>query len=243
MQEAAAIRPKLLGFAINLTHDVTQAEDLVQQTFLQAYSNLWQFEPGTNLDAWLFTIMRNRWYSDLRKHGREVEFGPALLNSLAVSTGMEESSGEAGYDFRRLLVYIAALPPQHRDALVAVGYLGFSYEEVAKILRCKVGTVKSRVNRARNLLAELMGQAVEYADVTPLKNATEGVPRSDPYYAIAQAYEELYASVIDDAPAERVLSEDEQAWHALVASGALEEREDGLSDLMRGDAQYKSRGV
>jgi|SRR3989344_3207364 len=228
--------PSLKSFAISLTGNEVRAEDLVQQAVLQALTNLDSFQSGTNMSAWMFTILRNHWRSSWRKRKREQEWNPEFENSLSLSTGMGEGEAEAKHDFRRLLLYLACLPVDQGDALIAVGYLGMSYEETAERLNCAIGTVKSRVNRARTELASLIeGSRVERVDLAKLKTATRGVPKSHPYYPIAKAYEELYAasegtthgpgqngSGHTDIP---VPSESEKAWQELVASGALDDNQ------------------
>src|SRR5829696_4464497 len=121
--------PSLRAFAISLSGQVDRADDLVQDTLLRALANIDRFERGTNLNAWLFTILRNLFHSEYRKRRREVE------------------------DFRAAL---ANLPADQREALLLIGASGFSYEEAAQICECAVGTIKSRVNRARSRLAQLL---------------------------------------------------------------------------------------
>jgi RNA polymerase sigma-70 factor, ECF subfamily len=144
--------PSLRAFAISLCGNVDRADDLVQETLLRALANIDSFQPGTNMSAWLFTILRNHFRSEYRKRRREVEDSDGhyaeTLKSHPSQIGQVEFS-----EFREAL---AQLPPDQREALVLVGASGFSYEEAANICDCAVGTIKSRVNRARTRLAELM---------------------------------------------------------------------------------------
>jgi RNA polymerase sigma-70 factor (ECF subfamily) len=144
--------PSLRAFAISLSGNVDRADDLVQETLLRAWANLNSFEPGTNMSAWLFTILRNLFRSEYRKRRREVSDSEGNYAE-TLKTQPEQSSRVEFEEFR---VALAKLPADQREALVLVGASGFSYEEAAGICGCAVGTIKSRVNRARTRLAELM---------------------------------------------------------------------------------------
>jgi RNA polymerase sigma-70 factor (ECF subfamily) len=147
----------LRSFAISLTHDVHRAEDLVQETILKAISKQEKFETGTNLQAWLFTILRNLFFSAHRKTQREVEDADGSYAATMVSIPDQEDK----IVVQDLHAALAKLPQEQREAIMLVGAEGMAYEEAAEALGVKVGTIKSRVNRARNRLAELMGLAGE----------------------------------------------------------------------------------
>lgn len=140
------------AFALGLTRNSSTADDVVQEAVVKAWANFDKFEPGTNLRAWLFTILRNTYYSMHRKRRREVEDPDGAL-----ADGLSEKPHHDGRlaleDFR---VAFAELTDEQREALILVGAEGFSYEEAAATCGCAVGTIKSRVNRARARLAELM---------------------------------------------------------------------------------------
>lgn len=144
--------PSLRAFARSLARDADRADDLVQETIVKALGNLDRFEPGTNVRAWLFTILRNLFFSELRKRRWEVADvdgeHAARLSSRATQTDSVEFR-----DFRRALL---KLPTEQREALILVGPAGFSYEEAATICGCAVGTIKSRVNRARGRLTQML---------------------------------------------------------------------------------------
>ena len=145
--------PNLRAFAISLCGNPHLADDLVQETLLKAWSSRDKFIAGTNLKAWLFTILRNTYFSEFRKGRREVQDVDGAAAAHLVS--LPEQEGHADFtDFKRAL---AQLSPDQREALLLIGAEGFAYEEAAEIAGCAVGTVKSRVNRARARLAELMG--------------------------------------------------------------------------------------
>jgi RNA polymerase sigma-70 factor (ECF subfamily) len=151
--ELIELLPSLRAFARSLAHNPTQADDLVQDTLVKALANVDRFEPGTNLRAWLFTILRNHYYSQLRKAKREVEDAEGRMAArLAVRPEQDGS-----VDLEDFKVAFAQLQPDHREVLTLVGASGCSYEEAAEICGCAVGTIKSRVNRARRKLTELLG--------------------------------------------------------------------------------------
>jgi RNA polymerase sigma-70 factor, ECF subfamily len=147
-----AIVPTLRAFAISLSGNADRADDLVQETILRALANISSFEPGTNLSAWLFVILRNVFRSEYRKRRREVEDSDGR-HAETLKTYPAQTSRIEFEEFRQAL---SKLPPGPREALILVAASGFSYEEAADICGCPVGTVKSRVNRARVRLAELL---------------------------------------------------------------------------------------
>ncbi len=144
--------PSLRAFAISLSGNVDRADDLVQETLLRAMANINSFQPGTNMSAWLFTILRNLFRSEYRKRRREVEDADGSYAESLKSHPEQHSRVE----FEEFRVALAKLPPDQREALLLVGASGFSYEEAAAICDCAVGTIKSRVNRARTRLSELL---------------------------------------------------------------------------------------
>jgi RNA polymerase sigma-70 factor (ECF subfamily) len=161
--------PSLRAFAVSLSGNIDRADDLVQETLTRALANIDSFRPGTNLPAWLFTILRNHFRSEYRKRRREVE------DVDGKHTGSLKSQPEqVGHiEFNELQQALAELPGDQREALILVGASGFSYEEAAEICGCAVGTIKSRVNRARTRLAELL--AVEGAGDFGPDDAIRGV--------------------------------------------------------------------
>ena len=140
----------LRAFAISLCRSEAVADDLVQETLLRAWSN--KFRPGTGLRAWLFTILRNIYYSNYRKRAREVQDSDGVYARRLKVLGDQESHLDLE-DFRGAL---AKLPAEQCEVLVLVGASGHSYEEAAKICRVKVGTIKSRLNRGRSKLTALL---------------------------------------------------------------------------------------
>jgi RNA polymerase sigma-70 factor, ECF subfamily len=145
--------PYLRAYARSLVAGNTDlADDLVQDTLMLALNSWHRFEPGTNLKAWLFHILHNRFCSVIsRKHVR-TEIGTADLTQLASVPAFQENRLEV-LEFKRAF---ARLTPAHREVLVLHGVQGLPYEEIAAICGCEIGTVKSRINRARNLLKEML---------------------------------------------------------------------------------------
>jgi RNA polymerase sigma-70 factor (ECF subfamily) len=150
--------PRLRAFAMSLSGHADRADDLVQETLLRAWTHLDSFKPGSNMPAWLFTILRNVFRSVYRKRRREVEDADGVYSE-RLSSSPEQTGHVEMREFRAALTQ---LPDDQREALILVGASGFSYEEVAQICGCAVGTIKSRVHRARAQLAKLL--ALDIAD-------------------------------------------------------------------------------
>ena len=148
------LRP-LRAFAISLTRNVTAADDLVQETILKAWAGIDKFQRGSNLQAWLFTILRNTYYSSLRKSRREVA-DPDGAHAATLSVKPDHDGRMAFTDFLRAF---DALSDEHREVLILVGASGFSTEEAAAMMGVAAGTVKSRASRARKRLGQLLGLA------------------------------------------------------------------------------------
>jgi RNA polymerase sigma-70 factor (ECF subfamily) len=144
--------PHLRAFAISLSGSVDRADDLVQSALLKGLSNLDKFQPGTSMQAWLFTILRNDFLTQIRRKKREVE-DPEGSWAEKVAVMPDQA---ARLDFTDMLKALGKLPVDQREALLLVSAEGLSYEDAARICGTNIGTIKSRINRARNRLAELM---------------------------------------------------------------------------------------
>jgi RNA polymerase sigma-70 factor (ECF subfamily) len=147
-----AFLPHLRMFALSLTHDAVRSDDLVQTTLLRAWTNLDRFQPDTNLEAWLFTILRNSFHSEYRKRRREVE-DPDSVYARRLMVQPEQEARVMLDDVQQALM---RLPLEQREAILLIGCLGESYEDAAALCGVAVGTMKSRVNRARTRLVELL---------------------------------------------------------------------------------------
>ena len=148
--------PQLRAFAISLTRNSSTADDLVQDTIVKAWRKFDHYEPDTNLQAWLFTILRNTFYSDLRKAKRE-HMSAEDVDTDLVATGDHGDERIALIDFERAW---RMLPAEQREALVLVAASGLSYQDAASTCGVAIGTIKSRINRGRARLAELLGRNV-----------------------------------------------------------------------------------
>lgn len=150
-QQLIGLLPELRGFARFLVRNHAEADDLVQETVMRALGALPQFEIGTNLRAWAFTILRNLFYEQSRRRKTEAR---ALEQSFAAD-GSHRPVQESRIDIDDLQRQLFALSPLLREALVLVGAQGLSYEDAAIICGVPVGTVKARVSRARKQLADV----------------------------------------------------------------------------------------
>src|SRR4051812_26177568 len=153
--QMAALLPDLRGFARFLVRDRVAADDLVQDALVRALGALEQFEPGTNMKAWLFTIVRNAFYESARRRKREAR----ALESHARELEATEPAQDARAEVRDLQLLIWNLPPLLREALILVGAQEMTYEEAALVCAVPVGTIKARVSRGRSALAEAVRQA------------------------------------------------------------------------------------
>ena len=172
--ELAKLLPELRVFAISLTRNRATADDMMQDTALKAWTNMDKFEVGTNMRAWLFSILRNTYFSSRRKLKREVaDVDNAYSDSLSVKP---EHDGKL--QMRDFKAAFDQLADEHREALLIVGASGFSYEDAAAICGVAPGTMKSRVNRARARLKDLLqlneGEVLELTD--PATMAVIGRP-------------------------------------------------------------------
>ncbi|HEX3672741.1 MAG TPA: sigma-70 family RNA polymerase sigma factor [Rhizomicrobium sp.] len=159
--------PFLRAFARSLCGNPEMADDLAQETLVKAWQARNMFTAGTNLKAWLFTILRNQFYSDRRRAWRQAPWDQDAAERIPGSTGEQSWAAELSDTARAL----TCLSDEQREALILVGAGGFSYEDAAAICHCAVGTVKSRVARARKSLLSIL----EGEDPLPAApHATEG---------------------------------------------------------------------
>jgi RNA polymerase sigma-70 factor (ECF subfamily) len=161
-EELLASVRSLRAFAVSLCGQPDRADDLVQETLVKAWSNIDSFQEGTNLQAWLFTILRNHYYSEIRKRRREVEDTDGQYAARLATHPPQQGHLDLA-DFKAAL---RELPDDQREALILVGASGFSYEEAAGICDVAVGTIKSRVSRARSHLAKRL-KIESDADIGP----------------------------------------------------------------------------
>lgn len=149
--------PSLRAFARSLCGNMALADDLTQEALMRAWGSRDSFQPGTNMQAWLFTILRNSFYSSIRKRSREIE-DPDGIHAQKLEIAPQQQNG---LELKELRQGLALLPIEQREAIILVGASGYSYEEAAKICDCAIGTIKSRVSRARRTLTSHMeGEAI-----------------------------------------------------------------------------------
>ncbi|MBL0935184.1 MAG: sigma-70 family RNA polymerase sigma factor [Rhizobiaceae bacterium] len=151
--DVVALIPALRGFARTFYRNRDDADDLVQETLMKAIGAIDTFKEGTQLKSWLFTIMRNTFYTKVRKQRRE-PVGEKDIATWPISQPTQEWS-QRGIELQAAL---ERLPESQREVIVLIGVLGVSYEEAAGICNCEMGTIKSRLNRARTRLAFEMGE-------------------------------------------------------------------------------------
>src|SRR5580698_1405365 len=151
-RELVGLIPHLRAFARTLAGDAASADDLAQDAMLKAWDARASFQMGTNMKAWTFMILRNQFYSEKRRSWRQSQLDPEVAERTLVATDDPESP----LALDELRMGLAMLPPEQREALILVGAGGFAYEEAADICGCAVGTVKSRVSRARRALQGLL---------------------------------------------------------------------------------------
>lgn len=145
--------PALRAYARALCKNAADADDLVQDTLVKALSNIDKFEQGSRLRAWLFTIMRNTFLTNTKVRARESTGGEDCVSASPVSQPTQEWYVRG----KELMAAVDRLPPHYREMIILVVMLGESYETAATICNCAIGTVKSRVNRARQMVIEDLG--------------------------------------------------------------------------------------
>ncbi len=159
-RELVALIPHLRAFARTLSGDPTAADDLAQDAMMKAWDARTSFEMGTNMKAWTFMILRNQFYSEKRRSWRQTQ----LDQEAAERTLVAVDNPEAPVALDELRLGLAMLPLEQREALILVGAGGFAYEEAAEICECAVGTVKSRVSRARRALQGILESGSYHRD-------------------------------------------------------------------------------
>src|SRR5689334_5637516 len=170
------VLPHLRAFARSLTRNRDQADDLVNDTIVRAIAASNQFTPGTNFRAWVFTILRNLFYNQ----GRRGKSRFSSIDDLAVDEPSESATQEASLEFCDFRRAFWQLPEHHREALILVGASGLNYEDAAKICGCQVGTMKSRVSRARTELRRMLDEDT----ITARRGESEPVTGQDPFAMI-----------------------------------------------------------
>jgi RNA polymerase sigma-70 factor (ECF subfamily) len=166
-RDLVALIPHLRAFARTLCGDAAAADDLAQDAMLKAWDARSSFQMGTNMKAWTFMILRNQFYSEKRRSWRQSQ----LDQDAAERTLVAADDPEAPVALDEMRMALGMLPSEQREALILVGAGGFAYEEAAEICGCAVGTVKSRVSRARRALQGILEQGAYLRDGSPASDA------------------------------------------------------------------------
>ena len=169
--DLVALIPHLRAFARTLCGDAAAADDLAQDAVLKAWDARSSFQMGTNMKAWTFMILRNQFYSEKRRSWRQSQ----LDQDAAERTLVAADDPEAPVALDEMRLAMGMLPSEQREALILVGAGGFAYEEAADICGCAVGTVKSRVSRARRALHGILEQGAYSRDGSPAGEAMRSI--------------------------------------------------------------------
>lgn len=170
----AGVIPHLRAYGRSLSGNPDLADDLTQDTMVKAWASRDRFEPGTSIKAWTFVILRNTFLSQMRRNKFRGEYDEAVVERTLSTPALQEESGEIA-DLQRGLM---ELPQDQREALILVGAGGMSYEDAASICGCALGTMKSRVSRARAALEEVMARgqfAQSRADAAPASEVVDAI--------------------------------------------------------------------
>jgi RNA polymerase sigma-70 factor (ECF subfamily) len=170
-RELVALIPHLRAFARTLTGDPTAADDLAQDAMMKAWDARESYQMGTNMKAWTFMILRNQFYSEKRRSWRQIQLDQESAERTLVA--IDDPASPLALDELRL--GLAMLPAEQREALVLVGAGGFAYEEAAEICGVAVGTVKSRVSRARRALHAILEDGAYDRDGAPAGDAMRAI--------------------------------------------------------------------
>jgi len=170
-RELVGLIPHLRAFARTLCGDAAAADDLAQDAMMKAWDARTSFQPGTNMKAWTFMILRNQFYSEKRRSWRQTQLDQEAAERTLLAT--DDPTAPIALD--ELRQALGSLPDEQREALILVGAGGFAYEEAAEICQCAVGTVKSRVSRARRALHGLLESGGYLRDGSPAAEAMSSI--------------------------------------------------------------------
>ncbi|MGH6649880.1 MAG: sigma-70 family RNA polymerase sigma factor [Sphingopyxis sp.] len=179
----AGVIPHLRAYGRSLSGNPDLADDLTQDTMVKAWASRDRFEAGTSIKAWTFVILRNTFLSQMRRNKFVGDYDETAVERTLSTPASQEDSGEMA-DLQRGLM---ELPQDQREALILVGAGGMSYEEAASICGCALGTMKSRVSRARTALEEIMTEG-QFS-----QKRAEAAPASEAMAAIMDSVETIAA--------------------------------------------------
>ncbi len=166
-RELVSLIPHLRAFGRSLTGNASHGDDLAQDALAKALASRNSYQPGTNMKAWTFMILRNVFYSEKRRSWRSCALDPEVAERTLVSV----SNPTAALELDEMRRALDMLPPDQREALILIGAAGMSYEEVSEVTGAALGTIKSRVSRARDRLALILTEGSYGADEVLPSNA------------------------------------------------------------------------
>ena len=175
-----ALIPHMRAFARSLCRNPTEAEDLAQDALAKAWAHQSHYSPGTNLKAWTFMIIRNQFYSDKRRSWRSTPLDPETAERTLIAV----TNADGNLELDELRRALDMLPRDQREALILVGAAGLSYEETSDICGVAVGTIKSRVSRARDHLAQIYAGGAISQDHRPPNAAMQEIFRQIDYFRV-----------------------------------------------------------
>ncbi len=240
--ELLGLMSDIRGFAGSLTREVSAADDLAQETLVRAIKHWEHYEQGTNMKAWVFMIARNLFYSEKRRSWRSQPLEQGVVERFRDNSPNQAELEELKQEFCSVAPLLGYVPMEQRDAVIAIKYVGMSYEEAATTFTSEVGTIKSRVHRGLETLRNAIADGKKNIfDLTPWGTASLFVSREDLYFPIAKAYEEIYLSLLSrprcsllSKSAEVVPTTLDSLWKGLVESGSLDDEGD-FDDIIRYD--------
>ena len=165
--QLVALLPSLRAFSRGLCRHREMADDLAQDTMMRAWAARDSYTQGSNFRAWMFMIMRNQFYTTLRKNSRTTSLDPEVAERVLVSAPAQQD----GINVDDVAKALQKLPAEQREVLMLVGANGVSYEEAAEIMGCAMGTVKSRMARGRAALALLIDGPADKVDDNALRES------------------------------------------------------------------------
>lgn len=168
-EQLLAVIPALRGFARGLCGNRELADDMAQDAMMRAWAAQASFQPGTNFRAWIFMILRNQFYTTIRRNSRMVSWDPEVAERVLVAQAAQQD----GLNLQDVQTAMQKLPVEQREVLILIGANGLSYEEAAEVMGCAIGTIKSRLARGRTALATLINGTAEY-------NAALDSPQPEP---------------------------------------------------------------
>jgi RNA polymerase sigma-70 factor, ECF subfamily len=181
--QLVALLPSLRAFSRGLCGHREMADDLAQDTIMRAWAARESYTQGSNFRAWMFMIMRNQFYTTIRKNSRMTSLDPEVAERVLVVAPAQHN----GINVDDVAKALQKLPDEQREILLLIGANGLSYEEAAEVIGCAMGTVKSRLARGRTALAALIdGPADDALFDSPPKRATLGAGQD-----AAQAFSEV----------------------------------------------------